>query len=127
MARDNLSRPILPHQHVAKQPGYGGYQQQQNQYFPSPGGVTPPPTTAPYQQQQNQQFSALNGGAPSSTSAPSLSDVLRSAKLEQYSEAITDAGCVESSDLLDMADQELIDLGMKLAQVKRLRRKLATV
>ena len=121
MARDNLSRPILPQQHVAMaQPGYGGYQQQQNQYFPSP-------TTAPYQQQQNQQFSALNGGAPSSTSAPSLSDVLRSAKLEQYSEAITDAGCVESSDLLDMADQELIDLGMKLAQVKRLRRKLATV
>ena len=55
-------------------------------------------------------------------SSDALHYILAQAKLEKYEPAIEQEGCVEAADLQAMEDDELRALGMKNAEIKRLRR-----
>ena len=53
---------------------------------------------------------------------PSVCAVLESADLKQYEKRFSMMGVVRSSDLLDVDDEDLEDLGLSRLQKKKLRR-----
>ena len=53
---------------------------------------------------------------------PSVCAVLESADLKQYEKRFSMMGVVRSSDLLDVDDEDLEDLGLSRFQKKKLRR-----
>ena len=54
-----------------------------------------------------------------------LAFALEAAKLSQYEDALRELGCVEAADLAEVQEEELLELGMKRIEAKRLLR-LAT-
>ena len=51
-----------------------------------------------------------------------LETVLKAAKLSQYEEALRELGCAEPEDLADLEEADLVELGMKKVEIKRLAR-----
>ena len=58
---------------------------------------------------------------------PSVCAVLESADLKQYEKRFSMMGVVRSSDLLDVDDEDLEDLGLSRFQRKKLRRAMPEV
>ena len=54
--------------------------------------------------------------------AQSLADLLRQAHLAQYDDAFQKLGCVMVEDLCDVEDADMVELGLKPVEIKRLRR-----
>ena len=57
----------------------------------------------------------------------SLSEVLVNAKLSHHESGIRELGCVVSEDLKELEEADLVELGMKRVEVRRLLRIAATV
>jgi hypothetical protein len=101
---------------------------------------------APIQQQQQQQSmgtsfmarhsemsaqfnttasSGFDAEAPAAAPASKASDLtsaLEGAQLSQFEDALRELGCTETSDLAEVQEEELVALGMKKIEVKRLMR-----
>jgi hypothetical protein len=60
--------------------------------------------------------------APAPSFAGDLSTVLKAAKLSQYEDALRELGCAEPEDLGDIEEADLVELGMKKIEMKRLQR-----
>ena len=54
--------------------------------------------------------------------ADDLSTALKGAYLATYEHALRDLGCVELEDLSSLDDEDLMEIGMKKIEIKRLRR-----
>jgi hypothetical protein len=54
--------------------------------------------------------------------ADDLASVLAAARLSQYEDALRSLGCAEVEDLAELKEAELLELGMKRIEVKRLMR-----
>ena len=52
----------------------------------------------------------------------SLNHLLTEAKLTQYEAVLNEAGLVEVDDIVGAEDSEMLGHGLKMAEVKRLRR-----
>ena len=65
---------------------------------------------------------SVNPLAANSVSVPSLEAVLNEAHLNQYAQALREAGCVEAADLRDMDDDDFVSCGMKPIEIQRLKR-----
>lgn len=51
-----------------------------------------------------------------------LSEALSAAKLSHYEDALRALGCAMASDLRDLDESDLMEIGMKKIEVKRLQR-----
>ena len=47
---------------------------------------------------------------------------MNEAHLDQYAQALREAGCVEAADLRDMDDDDFVRCGMKKIEIQRLKR-----
>ena len=83
------------------------------------------------QQMQMQQMKQARAPAPAPEPAPApaaksfnqdLSGVLSAARLSQYEEALREMGCVLPDDLREVEEADLMELGMKKIEIKRLLR-----
>ena len=63
--------------------------------------------------------------APAPTFAGDLTAVLSAAKLSHYEDALRELGCALPEDLRDVQEGDLMEIGMKTIEVKRLLRVLA--
>lgn len=54
--------------------------------------------------------------------AGDLSSALQGAKLSQYEHALRELGCALASDLAELEEVDLLEIGMKKIEVKRLKR-----
>ena len=52
----------------------------------------------------------------------SLSAALADAFLSQYEEALRELGCAFVSDLVDLEEQDMVEIGLKKIEIKRLMR-----
>ena len=61
--------------------------------------------------------------APASgTEIEDLSAALKQAKLQQYEAALRELGCAMASDLGDLEESDMVEIGMKKYEIKRLQR-----
>eukprot|EP01047_Picozoa_sp_COSAG01_P033046 COSAG01_NODE_2415_length_7736_cov_42.301034_6_plen_1217_part_00 len=61
---------------------------------------------------------------PPSIGIDAMEELLRTARLAQYTEALRELGCVMPEDLEDLQEAEMIGLGMKKIEIRRLLRAL---
>jgi hypothetical protein len=61
---------------------------------------------------------------PPGSMADDLASALQGAKLSQYEHALRELGCADAADLAEVDEAELLELGMKKIEVKRLMRLL---
>jgi hypothetical protein len=54
--------------------------------------------------------------------AGDLASALAGAKLLQYEHALRELGCVDAGDLADVEEEDLLEMGMKKIEAKRLMR-----
>ena len=71
----------------------------------------PPPAAAP-----------PLASAPPATFGQDLSAALASARLSEYEAALREFGCTAVEDLADLEERDLLEIGMKRIEVKRLQR-----
>ena len=60
--------------------------------------------------------------APPATFGQDLSAALASARLSQYEAALRELGCKVTEDLAELEEQDLMEIGMKKIEAKRLQR-----
>lgn len=87
--------------------------------YPSNAGASyaPPTMAAPA------AVDAAAGAAPTATAQPkSLSATLADAHLDQFETALRELGVAFASDLVHVEEQDLVEIGMKKMEVKRLMR-----
>jgi hypothetical protein len=54
-----------------------------------------------------------------------MTNLLSVAKLQQYAPALRELGCVEVADLADLEESDMMEIGMKKIEIKRLLRNVA--
>ena len=77
----------------------------------SGGGMLPTSTVA-----------APPASAPLATFGQDLSAALVSARLSEYEAALREFGCANVEDLADLEERDLLEIGMKKIEVKRLQK-----
>jgi hypothetical protein len=63
----------------------------------------------------------------SASLAQDLSEVLSAAKLSHYEDALRELGCAVPEDLRVLDDADLMEIGMKKVEIKRLQRLYSSV
>jgi hypothetical protein len=103
-----------------QQPQQSTQQQQQQQQQPPPPPLPPP-------QYASAPTSFEVETASHAPAAMSLHDFLVECQLVEYEMAMQEMGAIEASDVRDITEEELVAMGMKKLQVRRLHRSLASL
>ena len=79
------------------------------------------------QPQQNVQQAPVTVpvSAPAETVATNLSVLLSASRLLHYEDALRELGCTHPEDLHDLEEADLVEVGMKKIEMKRLQRAVA--
>ena len=87
--------------------------------------VQPQQTYQPNQMYQPQPTQMQQQQYAPTVSVLSLEAVLNEAHLNQYAQALREAGCVEAADLRDMDYDDFVSCGMKRIEILRLKRTIS--